>query len=402
MLGLIGVKKDIDISIREKFSIKITKKLEKIEKLLEEFKEVVVLDTCNRTEIYIDYHSDTQEVVNKVFEILEWDESLKQYTFFKNEESTIKHLFEVSCGYHSKIKGEDQILGQIKTAYKESLDIKGTSKVLGRLFESAIACGKKFRNEAKLYEIPVSSISIVANKFIEMNCKKIMILGFGEIGQLAVKYFLQNQFQEIYLVLRDLSKAADLEDAKIKLLTFEEKNKYINEVDGIVGCTSAPHPVVFKEDLNEIGNKLYCFDMAIPRDIDKNVLELERVEAYNIDEISKIDDENKVLRAEKMKEYRYLIDDAIEEYKEWIKVRNISNKIREIKENGYEIYKRRLKTFNNKKNGSEDDNKLVGVLLKSTSDVYINRAIELLKEEKLKGCERECLRIINRIFAAEN
>jgi glutamyl-tRNA reductase len=141
----------------------------------------------------------------------------------ENEESTIKHLFEVSCGYHSKIKGEDQILGQIKTAYKESLDIKGTSKVLGRLFESAIACGKKFRNEAKLYEIPVSSISIVANKFIEMNCKKIMILGFGEIGQLAVKYFLQNQFEEIYLVLRDLSKAADLKDTKIKLLTFEEK-----------------------------------------------------------------------------------------------------------------------------------------------------------------------------------
>lgn len=402
MLGLIGVKKDIDISIREKFSIKITKKLGKIEKLLEEFKEVVVLDTCNRTEIYFDYHSDTQEVINKVFEILEWDEVLKQHTFFKNEESTIKHLFEVSCGYHSKIKGEDQILGQIKTAYKESLDIKGTSKVLGRLFESAIACGKKFRNEAKLYEIPVSSISIVANKFIEMNCKKIMILGFGEIGQLAVKYFLQDQFEEIYIVLRDLSKAADLEDTKIKILTFEEKNKYINEVDGIIGCTSAPHAVVFKEDLNEIGNKLYCFDMAIPRDIDKNVLELERVESYNIDEISKIDDENKILRAEKMKEYRYLIDDAIEEYKEWIKIRNISNKIREIKENGYEIYKRRLKTFNNKKNGSEDDNKLVGVLLKSTSDVYINRAIELLKEEKLKGCERECLRIINRIFAAEN
>lgn len=403
MLGMLGIKKDIDISLREKFAITSSKKNERLKDLLKYFAEAVIINTCNRTEIYINYDSSYDEsyVINRIFEVLNWDSELKEYIFFQDEEESIKHLFEVSCGYHSKIKGEDQILGQIKDAYKEYIDMERSSKVLERLFESAIACGKKFRNEAKLFEIPVSAVSIAVNKFISMNCKEIMVLGYGNMGKLAIKYLLANDFEKIYLVLRDFSKASDIDDSRVQLVSFGEKNKYINEVDGIIACTSAPHCVVKDSDIDTEGKKLYCFDMAIPRDVDKEILNLERVELYNIDEISRIDYENKELRNEKMKEYKFIVDEAIEEYKEWIKIRNISSKIREIKENGDNIYKRRLKTFNNKKKHTEDDDKLVKMLLKSTSDVYINRAIELLKEEKLKGNESECLRIINRIFAAE-
>lgn len=403
MLGMLGVKKDIDISIREKFAIPVSKKSERLKGLLEYFAEAVIINTCNRTEIYINYDNsyDKELVIKRLFEVLNWDAELKKYIFFQDEQESIRHLFEVSCGYHSKIKGEDQILGQIKDAYKEYLDMERSSKVLERLFESAIACGKKFRSEAKLFEIPVSAVSIAVNKFIEMNCKEIMVLGYGNLGKLAIKYLLANNFEKVYLVLRDFNKASDIDDNRVQLVSFEEKNKYINNVDGIIACTSAPHSVVKTGEIDSKGKQLYCFDMAIPRDVDKEVLNLERVELYNIDEISRVDYENKELRNEKMKEYKFIVDEAIQEYDEWIKIRNISSKIKEIKENGDNIYKRRLKTFNNKKKRTEEDDKLVKTLLKSTSDVYINRAIELLKEEKLKGNESECLRIINRIFAAE-
>ena len=222
MLGMLGVKKDIDISIREKFAIPVSKKSERLKGLLEYFAEAVIINTCNRTEIYINYDNsyDKELVIKRLFEVLNWDAELKKYIFFQDEQESIRHLFEVSCGYHSKIKGEDQILGQIKDAYKEYLDMERSSKVLERLFESAIACGKKFRSEAKLFEIPVSAVSIAVNKFIEMNCKEIMVLGYGNLGKLAIKYLLANNFEKVYLVLRDFNKASDIDDNIVQLVSF--------------------------------------------------------------------------------------------------------------------------------------------------------------------------------------
>ena len=400
MLGLVGIKKNTDISTREKLSIISSKKEEILKELLCEFDEVVILNTCNRTEVYINYSCKEDLVIDKVFMKLNWDISLKKYVFLMDEKNTIKHIFQVSSGYHSKIKGESQILGQVKDAYRDSCKISGATKNLGRLFECATFCGKKFRAKAKLYEIPVSSISIVVNKLLELKCKKVMVLGYGHIGKLAIKYLLQSNFEEIILVLRDISKANDISDKRLKIINFKEKNKYINYMDGIIACTSAPHSVVLENDIMKTGNKIYCFDLAVPRDIDKEVLKLERIEGYNIDEISKIDDKNKVLRMERMNQYEYIINDSINEYIKWLELRKLSPEIKKIKENAERVYKRRLKTYINK---SKDINEseLVEKLLKSITNLYSNRAIEILKEEKLKGSEKECLQIIKKIFAQE-
>lgn len=400
MLGLVGIKKNTDISTREKLSIISSKKEEILKELLCEFDEVVILNTCNRTEVYINYSCKEDLVIDKVFMKLNWDISLKKYVFLMDEKNTIKHIFQVSSGYHSKIKGESQILGQVKDAYRDSCKISGVTKSLGRLFECATACGKKFRAKAKLYEIPVSSISIVVNKLLELKCKKVMVLGYGHMGKLAIKYLLQSNFEEIILVLRDISKANDISDKRLKIINFKEKNKYINYMDGIIACTSAPHSVVLENDIMKTGNKIYCFDLAVPRDIDKEVLKLERIEGYNIDEISKIDDKNKVLRMERMNQYEYIINDSINEYIKWLELRKLSPEIKKIKENAERVYKRRLKTYINK---SKDINEseLVEKLLKSITNLYSNRAIEILKEEKLKGSEKECLQIIKKIFAQE-
>lgn len=396
-LGLIGIKKNINIAIREKFSISDKRKNEALGLLLKEFDEAIILNTCNRTEIYVNHNLSEGELIKIIFSIFKWNQELRDYIFYKEGNFVTKHIFQVACGYHSKITGENQILGQIKGAFNNSLKIKGANKILGRLFQDAIACGKKFRTEAKLYEIPISSISIVINKFIEMKCKRVMVLGYGEVGSLAIKYLLQNNFQEIYLVVRDIGKVQDLKDNRIRVIDFKEKNKYINNVDGIISCTKAPHTVINKGEVHNEGNKLYCFDMAVPRDIDEEVLLLDRVCSYNIDEISKIDDKNKRLRLLRMEENKWVIDKGIIDFNNWMKLKEISPFIKEIKENSEKIYKKRIKTYHNKKKEALDS-KLVEVLIKSTSDFYLNRAIDLLKEEKFKGCEEECMEILRKIF----
>ena len=397
MIGLIGIRKNTPLEIREKFIIKPKKHKEYMQELLKEMKEVVLLATCNRTEIYFNASLNEEELLKKIFEIFGWDYEYEQYIFITAHQDVYRHLFEVCCGFHSKILGEDQILGQVKVAYEEALNIKSVSLELHRLFQEAITCGKRFRKESKLFEIPVSSASIVVNEAVNHGCTRFMIFGYGEVGQLTMKYLLSHDAKLIYLVVRNNKIKDEIHDERIKIIGFEEKNRYIDEVQCLIGCTSAPHPVVRKSDIKEQGNKLIIYDLSVPRDVEKEVALLERTEVYNIDTISYINDKNKKLRKEKMEEHKYIMTKYLKEYDEWLKLRSISPEIKKLKAFGNEISEKRIQTFEHKSD-SEKDIMLANKLIKSTSDFYINRAIDVIKEETLKGCGEECMKIIEKIF----
>lgn len=397
MIGLIGIRKNTPLEIRERFIIKPKKHEEYVKKLLKEMKEVVILATCNRTEIYFNASFNKEELLKKIFDIFNWDHDYKQYIFIATCQDVYRHLFEVCSGFHSKILGEDQILGQVKDAYEEALNIKAVSLELHRLFQEAITCGKRFRKESKLFEIPVSSASIVVNEAINHGCTKFMIFGYGEVGKLTMKYLLSHGARLIYLVVRNNRIKDEIDDERIKIIGFEEKNQYIDEVECLIGCTSAPHAVVKKNDINEDGNKLIIYDLSVPRDVEKEVALLARTEVYNIDTISNINDKNKILRKEKMEENKYIMIEYLKEYEDWLNLRSISPEIKRLKTLGNEISKKRIQTFSHKSN-NEKDIALANKLIKSTSDFYINRAIEVIKEDTLKGCGEECMKIIEKIF----
>jgi len=397
VIGLIGIRKNTPLEIRERFIIKPKKHEEYIKELLKEMKEVVILATCNRTEIYFNASFNEEELLKKIFDIFNWDYDYKQYIFITTSKDVYRHLFEVCSGFHSKILGEDQILGQVKDAYEVALNIKAVSLELHRLFQEAITCGKRFRKESKLFEIPVSSASIVVNEAISHGCIKFMVLGYGEIGKLTMKYLLSHGARLIYLVVRNNKIKDEIDDERIKVIKFEEKNKYIDEVECIIGCTSAPHAVVKKDDINEEGDKLIIYDLSVPRDVEKEVALLARTEVYNIDTISNINDKNKILRKEKMEENKHIMIKYLKEYEDWLNLRSISPEIKRLKILGNEISKKRIQTFAHKSE-NEKDIELANKLIKSTSDFYINRAIEVIKEETLKGCGEECMKIIEKIF----
>lgn len=397
MIGLIGIKKNTPIEIREKLSIHPNKIEQYTQELLKLLKEVVILSTCNRTEIYFNDFSENEEILKEIFDVFNWDYEFREYVFVIRGSSAPKHLFEVCCGFHSKIVGEDQILGQVRNAYEYALQYKSVSQELHRLFQEAVTCGKKFKNEAKLFEIPVSSASIVANESIDRGCKRFMVMGYGDVGKLVMKYILSHKVEKVYLVVRNMKIKEEIEDERIEVISFSEKNEYIDDVDCIIGCTSAPHTVLNKDHINEKGSRLLIYDLAVPRDVENKVVELDRVEVHNIDDISTINDENKRLRVEKMQENKYILDKYFNEFDEWVKLRKVSDKIQNIKLLGDEVCEKRMTTFKNKCK-DEKDIDLANMLIKSTSDFYINRAIKLIKEETLKGREEECLEIIEKIF----
>lgn len=396
MLQLIGIKSNCTVEIREQLSI-IPKHSERtINGLLGLCKEVVVLSTCNRTEIYFQCEMSDETVIEEIFNRLNWNKALIKNSFHLKEEEVVNHLMELSCGFYSKILGEDQILGQIKKAYEESLNLKAVNKELQRLFQLAITCGKEFRDKAELYKIPISSSSIVVKEAIAKGARNFMVLGFGEVGQLTCKYILGSSFEKLYVVARNVN-SVDIVDEKIQVIPFDERKHHYKEVDCIISCTSAPHTVVLKKDIPNTNKKLIIYDLAVPRDVECEVASLQQVEVYDIDDISLMDDENKKLREEKMNEYKFIVDKYNKEFKAWQCLREITPHIKKIKLNGEKVYCKRYNTFVNKKS-TKDNEVLAKTLLKSTSDAYINKAIEVLKEEQLKGRGEECLRILKKIF----
>lgn len=397
MIGLIGIKRNTPLEIREKLTLKPKRIQEYTEKLLNIFKEVVILATCNRTEIYFNDFSEREEILKEIFEIFEWDYLFREYIFITRGEDSCRHLFEVCCGFHSKIVGEDQILGQVKSAYETALEFNSVNLELHRLFQEAITCGKKFRNEAKLYDIPVSSASIAVNESIKKGCSRFMLMGYGEVGQLVMKYLLSHKTELIYLVVRNVNIKNEIKDPRVKVITFDEKNRYIDEVQSIISCTSAPHVVLSCYDINNHGEKIYIYDLAVPRDIDKRIEKISRFEVYNIDTISAMNDENKKLRVDRMIENKYILNKYFDEFIQWQKLRIIAPEIKKIKELGNSVYNMRSTTFKNKCKDKRDV-ELAEMLIKSASDFYINRAIKVLKEETLNGSGEECKRIIEKIF----
>lgn len=400
MIQLLGIKKNTRVEIREKLTLSPKKRKEYTKELLQYFDEVVILSTCNRTEIYYNGSLKGEESVLKIFEILNWDINLKENCFNLEERDTVKHLMEVVCGFHSKILGEDQILGQIKEEYALAMEIGSANHELQRLFQEAITCGKKFRTEGKLYEIPVSSASIAVSEAIKSNAENIMVIGYGEVGSLVVKYALSNNIKKLNLVVRNVEKVTDIEDERVAVMTYEDGRRIINEMDCVISCTSAPHLIIEKKHINEEGKNLIIFDLAMPRDVDERIKDFSRIKLFDIDEISLIDDENKNLRKERMLKYKNIIKQHINSFFEWKNLREVSDIIKNMKKNSSKVISERQKTLEHKCHDKKDI-EIAEILIKSTSDYYVNRAIEVLKEEQLKGQGKECMKILEKIFLKE-
>ncbi|WP_027624228.1 glutamyl-tRNA reductase [Clostridium lundense] len=394
MIGVLGVKSNVKLEIREKLSI-IQKHYDScLESLKEVCDEVLILSTCNRTEVYFNTSKDYEEIILEIFDRLHWDKNYIKYTFHYENEKMVDHLMRVICGFDSLILGEDQILAQIKDAYEIALQSKSVKKDIQKLFQMAITCGKEFRFESKLYTIPVSSASIAVNEGRRMGARSFMVLGYGEVGSLACKYILSGSFDKLYIAVRNTS-VVNIDDKRVEIIHFNERQNFYKDVDCIISCTSAPHIVVHSAELPE--KKMVIYDLAVPRDVEESIGCMKNIQLYDIDRISLMNDENCHKREEIMNSNKYILDKYMQEFLDWQKIRDISPEIRKLKKCGEDVYRKRYKTFKNKKY-TKDTDKLAEVLLKSTSNVYVNRAIEVLKEEQLKGRLDECLNIIQRIF----
>lgn len=306
------------IEKREAAAFSDTQKLQLYDRLLDVgITQALVLTTCNRSECYFLYETNSQkEAAQRAF--CELSISLKLDDLFVNDgKAALQYIFEVCGGYHSMIPGEDQIFGQMKQAYEFSTQVGACGKELHKIMQTCFACIKEVKHTYKISEIS-TSIAYLAYQYLKahggVHRKRILMIGSGEMAQLMLQYLKQEE-NTIWICSRNLQHAQQLLDnsfLKGDIIPYEERYMCAQQCDIIVSATSSPHLVLRKEAYPDTNGQQVLLDLASPRDIDEKIQD-ERHTLVNLDDLQSLVDEHAQQRYERMETAHGLLLQKVEE-----------------------------------------------------------------------------------------
>lgn len=407
-IGVIGINHNLaPINIRESVSFTDVQKIEAINYFLDrDIDEVVILSTCNRSEIYIQAKNIDEKIkfLEDFYERFFNVADIKEYLFSKKNTSAVEHLFKVASGLDSIVLGEDQILGQVKDAHDFSMQLGSSKKIFNKLFREAINVAKDIKNTTKISHQPLS-ISYIGVKFIQskigkLEGKKALLIGMGKMNKLTIKYLKEEKLDTIYVSNRNHGKIMELESKfkNIIPIRYEDRYKVMNDIDIVISATSSPHMVIRYDEMPKIQKKILMMDIALPRDIDPKINKLENIEIYDIDNLKDIQDKNDNKRKELAKIGSKMISEKIIEFIEWIDSIKIDPTIESLNDKCLEIREDTLDYIYRKTNLDNRDKKIIDKMLTSALKRLIREPIINLKQIKDKGKREEYIKLIEELF----
>ncbi|MBT4964551.1 MAG: glutamyl-tRNA reductase [Francisellaceae bacterium] len=334
------------IEIREKMTFN-QERLPEIVKEISSFSsvsETVILSTCNRTEIYCiakDLFPIGKKVISEYFDV----DEVRAYTYTYANFEAVNHLMRVGCGLDSMVVGESQILGQLKLAYKISVENQGVGRLLGRMFQRAFAVAKLVRMNTEIGLRPVSVASVVAKLakqlFSNLSESTILILGAGDTAMQLLTHLKGLDVGTIIIANRSVHKAIALADklgitAKTRCFSIEKVAGLLHEADIVLGATSALNTIIDEAmviaALKQRKYKSMCFfDIAVPRDISAKVAHLENAFLYSVDDLKNIIAKNKQIRQDACFHGEKIIEEEVTKYMRWFYAQEHSNLIAEFR-----------------------------------------------------------------------
>lgn len=407
-IAVIGVNhQSAPIHIREKFSFTDTNKIEVLNRIVDSgSSEAVILSTCNRSETYISSMNLCEgiEHVKQIIKDFCNIDEVEEYLFVKEGLEAITHLHEVAAGLHSIVVGEDQILGQVKDAHEFAMTVGTTGKVLNKLFREAVTTAKKIKSETHISEYPLS-ISSIGIKFMRekmgvLQGKNILLIGASKMNRLALNHLYEEEVGTIYIANRTRCKveAIKQEHPDIIGLPYEKRYDILECVDLVITSTSSPHVILKAELIQERERPLYILDMALPRDVEEEVGEVENVYLYNIDALKEISHQNSVKRNQLAQQAESFITESIEAFYSWSLSTKVDPTIRSIHERCDEIQEDTMNYLKRKINFSTKEEKLVEKMLMSSLHRLMREPIAKLKEIRDSDKQTEYITVIEDLF----
>jgi glutamyl-tRNA reductase len=319
------------IELREKFAIGDSALPDIANRLAREagLSEAVVVSTCNRVEFYA-AAEDAREGVEALGRfVAERSGDSGDGAFFRHtSQRGINHLFRVVCGLDSMVLGETEILGQVKKAYQVAQQAGATGRHLNKLFQRAFNVAKEVRTNTNITRGSVSvgsvAVDLAERIFGRLNDCHVMILGAGETSEMTAGALQARGVKAMFVANRSYERAAQLaEKMGGKALHFEDWAGDFRDVDILIGSTSAPHHVVTVEKLAPLmrsrrDRPLFCIDLAVPRDFEPAINDLEGVYLYDIDSLQQIADQSMAVRRQEITICEQIIQRHVTEFSEWL------------------------------------------------------------------------------------
>ena len=327
-----------EIAIREKFYIPMDVKTEALGD--SPFDELLILATCNRTEVYV--ASDREivecELVRYVCGLARQDyDDFAKFFYFKSGDDVAHHVMNVCAGLDSVAMGEDQILHQIGRAYETAHQLKATGNTLNKLFQSAIHTTKRIKTETNLSKlscnIPFLAMKQVQKTFDDLENRSVYIVGLGEMGSLMLKYVQENT-PKIFASSKTFANAEKFADV-LTPVKFEDRYKVLGECDVLILCSACQKPIVTKDEFVKVVEpvnsstppKHLIIDLGSPRNAESAIGDLAGVEYVCVDDLEKIVSENRRLRMIELDAAQKILQDGIDEFLQWYRMDDIAKDI---------------------------------------------------------------------------
>jgi glutamyl-tRNA reductase len=339
------------VSIRERLAFPTERLICALRELvrLPEVEEAAILSTCNRTELYCGVEPTNQE------RIIDWiaaerdlqREDFRPYLYAHTDAATIRHMFRVACGLDSLILGEPQILGQMKTAYQAASEAGTLGKTLGRLFQHTFTAAKKVRTDTAIGSSPVSvafaAVRLAQRIFDKLSEQTAILIGAGETIELTARHLHELGIGELIIANRTFDRAHTLASQFNGFaISLPELPKHLAKADIVVSSTGSPLPILGKGSVESAlksrrHKPMFMVDLAVPRDIEPEVQQLQDVYLYTVDDLRNTVEEGLKSRQEAAKQAEEIIDTEVDHFLAWMRAQGATDTIRDFRSQAEQI-----------------------------------------------------------------
>lgn len=365
--------------------------------------QVMILSTCNRSEVYYFYEQEQQRLqIQKIYEEMFQDISLDKYLITLSGKEAVTYLFRIAAGLESLVLGENQILGQVKEALEYSVTMGHSGKELNKIVRDAVTCAKRIQTKLKISEKPLS-VSYIGIQRLNEICgiagKNVLVIGSGKTATLALKYIFEYQAKTVTACSRNYAHAKLLREEfpSIQLIPFEERYTAMQECDIVISATASPHLVVKRDCFSPI-SPLVFLDLATPRDIDMAFAKEPLVDLINLDELHKIVKENEEERKKLVKEGGKLMEEDLQETMDWFLSSRMDPTIASLQQRCNTIVEDSYGYLNRKMELNQREQKLLRKVLNASLQRLLREPIRELKHLNTKDEQEEFKKLVEQLF----
>jgi len=407
--------KTAPVEIREKFSLPKETLGEFLKQLAElpGVQEGMILSTCNRVEI-LAVVEEEKNGAGKLMDLLAGiagleSKELAPYLSMRENEEAVKHLFRVTASLDSLVIGEPQILGQVKEAYRQAVANKVSGIILNKLLHRSFFVAKRIRSETKIatQAVSVSFAAVeLAKKILgPLNDKGVMLIGAGEMAELAARHLLSQGVKEILIANRTPSRAAELaQEMGGQAIPFADIPGKLKEADIVLSSTGSANYIIRKEQLAGVmrarkNRPIFFIDIAVPRDVDPAINEIENIYVYDIDDLQGVVETNKEERKKEIQRAEEIVQQGVENFRRWLSSLEVVPTILSLRHRLDKIRQGELeKTFSFLKNATAEERRVLNLMTQAIINKILHHPISLLKHQEKREQGKLYVDMIRKIF----